>query len=168
MDQSEIEIEGDADDVRFMFRQSLPGRHALSPHTKETDDVIVKFVSNFGNRWVSISRLLGGSARGFSVDTVRMRASRILGGPEKPRPRVTRSKTKVRMWSREDDQELVDFVANEPPQHKRGRSWGKIAKRLGRTPHACRNRYTRLFPESVSPRAEPSPEAQRGSPFEWM
>lgn len=57
---------------------------------------------------------------------------------------------------------MIDFVANEPPGHRGSRSWTKIAKRLNRTPHACRNRYTRIFPESASPRAEPGLESQGG------
>lgn len=129
------------------------GTRPPPPHSSETDEAILKLIEQHGHRWKVISDALGGPRLGFTVDSVRGRALRLRRDPtlseRTGRCASTKPKHKKRpppmngafyRWTKREDDVLVQKF------HEKS-SWASISRVLKRTPHACRNRMSRLFPE---------------------
>lgn len=143
----------------------------ICPHTAKSDRKLQEMVAVYGNQWKAISDALGGASMGFTVDAVRGRATRILNMyPEKSKQEkpkqvgVQREKTYHR-WTEDEDRVLINLVMNANQVDHKSVSWLKASKVVKRTPHACRNRMMRLFP-NYNWRSSASKETNRGSPVE--
>ena len=138
----------------------------ISPHTAESDRKLREMVAMYGNRWKAISDALGGASTGFTVDAVRGRATRILNMyPEKSKQVGIRCEQTYHRWTEEQDRALINLVMETKQVDRRSVSWLKASKVVKRTPHACRNRMMRLFP-NYNWRSSASEETNRGSPVE--
>lgn len=132
-----------------------PAVHVVSrtvgrKHGKDTDKLILDYVKLYGKSWVKISRHLGGTPAGFSVDTVRGRASRLLGTAIVAEKRKRRGAAPVSRWTKREDDALLALIDAEKGYRRQPRLWARAGFMLNRTPHACRNRLMRLRPYTTA------------------
>ena len=131
------------------------GRGSRKVHTALTDEIMLLFVQEHGTKWRELARAMGGRRKGWSDDVCRNRWLRMMEeqeGSSFVRPKrgadFKKPAQPSRSWTDEEDAQLAVVMTDimREPDGKRYYPWKDIAIHFGshRTPHAIRNRASRL------------------------